>query len=60
MELFIQGNVPLRHPLNEETLLMSGRRSAIKEVNDWAPIAQLLPFRHSTTSSFKNVLTHDA
>ena len=33
MEQFIQENVPLRHLLNEETLLMSWQRSAIKEVN---------------------------
>ena len=36
MEQFLQGNVPLRHLLYEETLLMSWRRSAIKEVNDCA------------------------
>ena len=36
MEQFLQGNVTLRHLLNEETLFMSWRRSAIKEVNDWA------------------------
>ena len=35
MEQFLQGNVPLRHLLNEETLFMSWRGSAIKEVNDW-------------------------
>ena len=36
MEQFPQGNVPLRHLLNEETLFMSWRRSVIKEVNDFA------------------------
>ena len=30
------GNISLRHLLNEETLFMSWRRSAIKVVNDWA------------------------
>ena len=35
MEQFLEGNVPLRHLLNEKTLLMSWQRSAIKEVNDW-------------------------
>ena len=34
-EQFLQENVPLRHLLNEETLLMCLQRSAIKEVNDW-------------------------
>ena len=33
--MFLQGNVPLRHLQNGETLFMSGQRSAIKEVNDW-------------------------
>ena len=37
MEHFLQGNVPLRHLLNEETLFMSRLKFAIKEVNDWAP-----------------------
>ena len=32
-EQFLQGNVPLRHLLNGETLFMSWWRSAIKEVN---------------------------
>ena len=36
MEQFLQGNVPLRHLLNEETLYMYWQRSAIIEVNDWA------------------------
>ena len=36
MEQFLQGNIPLRHLLNAETLFMSWRRSAIKDVNDWA------------------------
>ena len=34
MEQFLQGNVPLRHLLNEETSFMSWQRSAIKELND--------------------------
>ena len=33
---FLQGTVPLRHLLNEETLLMSLQRSSFNEVNDWA------------------------
>ena len=35
MDQLLQGNVPLRHLLYEETLFTSWRRSAIKEVNDW-------------------------
>ena len=35
-EQFLQGNVPLIFLLNEETLFMYWRRSAIKEVNNWA------------------------
>ena len=35
-EQFLQGNVPLRHLLKEETLFMSSWRSATKEVNDWS------------------------
>ena len=35
-EQFFQGNVPLRRLPNDKTLFMSWRRSAIKEVNDWA------------------------
>ena len=34
-EQFLQGNVPLRHLLNEEMLFMSCRRSVIKEVGKW-------------------------
>ena len=34
MEQFLQGNVPLRHLLNEETLFISWRISAFNEVND--------------------------
>ena len=36
MEQFLQGNDPLSRLLNEDTLFMSWRRSAIKQVNDWA------------------------
>ena len=32
----LQGNVPLRHLLSEDTLFMSRRRSDNKEVSDWA------------------------
>ena len=32
---FLQGNVQLRHLLNEKTLFMSWPRSVNKEVNDW-------------------------
>ena len=35
MEQFLQGNAPLWHLLNEETLFISWRRSDIKDVNDW-------------------------
>ena len=35
MEQFFQENVPLRHMINEEALIMSWGRSIIKEVNDW-------------------------
>ena len=34
MEQILHGNVPLRHQLNEETLIMLQRQSSIKEVND--------------------------
>ena len=37
MEQFLQDKIPLRHLLYEETLFLSWRRSAIKEVNDWVP-----------------------
>ena len=33
---FLQGNVPLRHLLNEEILFTSWWRSAFNDVNDWA------------------------
>ena len=33
----IPSNVPLRHLLNDETLFASWWRSAIEEVNNWAP-----------------------
>ena len=36
MEHFLQGNVQLRHPLNEKPLFMSWWRSAFREVNNWA------------------------
>ena len=39
MEQFHQGNVPVRHLLNEETLFTSWWRFSIKEVNDWALLA---------------------
>ena len=35
MEQFLQGNVPLRHLLNEDTLFISWQRSAFNDVNDW-------------------------
>ena len=35
-EHFLHENVSLRHLLNKETLFLSWRRSAIKEVNDWS------------------------
>ena len=35
-EQFLQGNVPLRHLLNAETLFMSWQRITIQEENDWA------------------------
>ena len=35
-EPFLQGNVSLRHLLNAKLPLMSSRRSAFNEVNDWA------------------------
>ena len=46
-EKFLQGNVPLRHMLNEETLFMSWERYAIKEViliNLWDKIALFFRF----------------
>ena len=36
MKQILQGNVPIRHLLNKATLLMSWRRSSIKEVKDCA------------------------
>ena len=36
MEQFLQGNVPLRHLLNEESIMSSWLKSAIKEINNWA------------------------
>ena len=41
-EQFFEGNVLLRHLLNEGTLFMSWQRSAIRKVNDWAQGVQKL------------------
>ena len=58
MEQFLQGNVTLRHLLNEKTLFMASRRSAIKEVNDDWAFEDLLPaFKDralETTADFSN------
>ena len=35
MKQFLEGNIPLKYRLNEETLFMSCQRFAIKEVNVW-------------------------